>query len=354
MGDDGGQVRGRRRRDATPLGGRAPVLAVEGGPEGFTALLATADCRPLATTSGPGADPAHDGAALTAQRVATLVGQAYAAAGLDVPRRARLEALAVFVSGCDLDEESDRLTESLAEVAEARETVVDDAALALLRASTAGDGVAVRCGAVTGCAATRDGVRYRFPALGRAGGDWGGMVGLGEEALWWAARAGDGRGVPTSLARLAPLTLGHHTSGSVARALRRGDLARIRLAELAPVVLRAATAGDAVCLQLVERQAAEVALAAHAALETARLLGTPTDVVLGGELVTADAGPLVEGVRQRLQQAVPGVRVVVSDRAAVTGALDLTREHLTQAGRQAAGAGLVATRRPPPAVRPTA
>jgi N-acetylglucosamine kinase-like BadF-type ATPase len=330
------------------------LVVVEGGPEGLTAVLATADGRRLATASGPGADPTQDGAVRTAERVAAVVAQTYVAAGVEAPSRPRLDALSVFVSGCDLDEESDLLTESLSSVAEARETVVDDAALALLRAGTAADGVAVRCGAVTGCAATRDGVRYRFPVLGRAGGDWGGMIGLGEEALWWAARAGDGRGVPTSLARLAPLTLGHHTSAAVARALRRGELARIRLAELAPVVLRAAAAGDSVAVQLVDRQAAELALTAHAALDTAGLLGTGTDVVLGGGLVAADAGLLVDGVRQRLDQVAPQARVVVSARPAVTGGLDLTCEHLREAGRLAARAGRVVSGRPLPAVRPPA
>ena len=39
----------------------------------------------------------------------------------------------------------------------------------------------------------------RFAALGPISGDWGGGSGLGEEALWHAARAEDGRGPATAL-----------------------------------------------------------------------------------------------------------------------------------------------------------
>ncbi len=318
----------------------ALVVAVEGGPEGFSVALGDLDGTVLGTRSGTGADPETDGAAATAARIAALVAETVLAAGVPLPQRLRLEALGAFVSGCDLDEESDRLTEALADVVEAREVVVDDAALALLRADTPhGEGVAVRCGAVTGCAAARDGVRHRFGSLGRAGGDWGGAIALGEEALWWAARAADGRGVPTSLARLAPLAVGHASAVSAAQAIRRRELPRARLAHIAPVVLRAASAGDSVSVQLVERQAAELALTAHVALERAVLLDSEASVVLGGALVEADAGLLVEGVRQRLDQVAPHATLVGPGRPAVHGAFDLLREHLEESGRRAARVG---------------
>ena len=338
------------------LNAHQPLLAaVEGGPEGFAVRLATADGQELAALRGPGAGPETDGAERTAGQVVALLARAADTAGLDDPRRLRLAGLGVFVSGCDLDEEADRLTEALADLVPAREVVVDHAALALLRAGTShGEGVAVRCGAVTGCAASHDGVRQRFAALGRAGGEWGGAAGVGEEALWWAARAGDGRGVPTTLERLAPLALGHPSAASVARALRLGELPRWRLAEVAPVVLRAASAGDSVARQLLERQAAELALTAHMALDAVGLLDVPSEVVLGGVLVEADAGALVDGVRSRLAPLAPQALVNGWTGPAVGGAVDLLAEHLAESGRKAARAARAASGRSLPAVRPPA
>jgi N-acetylglucosamine kinase-like BadF-type ATPase len=339
-----------------PVDARQPLLAaVEGGPEGFAVRLGTPGGPALAEVRGPGAGPETDGADRTAAQVLALLARAAHAAGVDDPQRLRLAGLGVFVSGCDLDEEADQLTETLAEVVPAREIVVDDAALALLRAGTAhGDGVAVRCGAVTGCAAAREGSRQRFPALGRAGGDWGGAVNVGEEALWWAARARDGRGVPTTLERLAPLALGHPSAASVARALRLGDLPRWRLAEVAPVVLRAASAGDSVAQQLIERQAAELALTAHMALDAVNLVDVPSEVVLGGILVEADTGPLVDGVRARLLPLAPRVVVTAFTGPAVAGAAQLLEEHLAESGRRAARAARAASGRSLPVVRPPA
>ena len=65
-------------------------------------------------------------------------------------------------------------------------------------------GVAVVCGAGINCVGmTPDGRTARFPAIGKISGDWGGGGGLAEEALFFAARAEDGRGEPTALAAAA-------------------------------------------------------------------------------------------------------------------------------------------------------
>ncbi|WP_158221231.1 BadF/BadG/BcrA/BcrD ATPase family protein [Kineosporia sp. R_H_3] len=335
--------------------GDAVVAAVEGGPEGLTAVLASRTGEILSTLSGPGDGAEPGGHREAARHVAALLARTAGAAGLADGGRLRLAGLGVFVSGFELDEEADQLSEALAEVVEAREIVVDDPALALLYAGApGGEGVAVRCGAVTGCASSHDGLRQRFPSLGRVGGEWGGSVGLGEEALWWAARAGDGRGVPTMLERLAPLALGHPSCASVARALRRGELSRWRIADIAPVVMRAASAGDSVALQLLDRQAAELALTAHMALDRSGRLTTGSVVVLGGGVLETDAGPLVDGVHERLAQVAPKAVVRTASRPAVTGALDLLVEHLDEAGRRAARAARAAAGRRMPAVRPPA
>ena len=44
-----------------------------------------------------------------------------------------------------------------------------------------------------------DGTTVRFAAVGHISGDWGGGGHLWQEAMWWAARAEDGRGPDTAL-----------------------------------------------------------------------------------------------------------------------------------------------------------
>ena len=59
-------------------------------------------------------------------------------------------------------------------------------------------------------------------------------------------RARDGRGSPTSLARLVPQALGKRRPIDVTRAMYDGRMSMRRLEELAPLVFAAAADGDAV------------------------------------------------------------------------------------------------------------
>ncbi|NED81389.1 ATPase, partial [Streptomyces sp. SID11233] len=90
-----------------------------------------------------------------------------------------------------------------------------------------------------------DGRTARFPAIGKISGDWGGGGGLAEEALWFAARAEDGRGEPTALARELPAHFGLDSMYALIEAFHRGRLAYGRRHELNPVLFSTAAAGDA-------------------------------------------------------------------------------------------------------------
>ena len=70
-----------------------------------------------------------------------------------------------------------------------------------------------------------DGRTARFPAIGRISGDWGGGSGLAEEAMWFAARAEDGRGEPTELARTLPAHFGLDSMYALIEALHLGHIA---------------------------------------------------------------------------------------------------------------------------------
>lgn len=99
------------------------------------------------------------------------------------------------------------------------------------------------CGAGINCVGMRpDGRTARFPALGRISGDWGGGWGLAEEAMWHAARAEDGRGVGTDLARVLPRHFGLPSMYALIEALHLEDIAPVRRHELTPVLFATAAA----------------------------------------------------------------------------------------------------------------
>ena len=133
--------------------------------------------------------------------------------------------LAAYVAGADLPVEEEALAAAFAADAAGPSTVeVGNDTFALLRAGASRPwGVAVVCGAGINCAGIGpDGTPRRFPALGRLTGDWGGGHHLGEEALWHAVRAEDGRGPQTALATAVPAYFGRATAETRAgRALRR-------------------------------------------------------------------------------------------------------------------------------------
>lgn len=132
-----------------------------------------------------------------------------------------------------------------------------------------------------------DGRTARFPAIGRISGDWGGGWGLAEEALWSAARAEDGRGAPTDLARTLPAYFGLRTMYDLIEALHLERLAPHRRHELTPVLFATAAAGDAVARGIVDRLAEEVVALATVALTRLDLLAEEAPVLLGGGVLTA-------------------------------------------------------------------
>jgi N-acetylglucosamine kinase-like BadF-type ATPase len=209
------------------------------------------------------------------------------------------------------------LSDAVAAIGVARDVHVDNDTFALLRAGTdRPDAVAVICGAGINSVGRRsDGTTVRYPALGWETGDWGGAEMLGREALYVAARAEDGRGEQTMLAERIRAHFGAATVESVGVDVHYRRLPQARLGELAPVVVEAAHAGDAVAAALVDRLVGEIALLVRKALRDLEL--TAADVVLGGGMLR-DGGLLVDRVRALLPD---GVDVVVLTEPPVTGAV---------------------------------
>lgn len=190
-------------------------------------------------------------------------------------------------------------------------------------------GVAVVCGAGINCVGmTPDGRTARFPAIGKISGDWGGGGGLAEEALFFAARAEDGRGGPTALAAALPAHFGLSSMYELIEALHLEKIPAVRRHELSPVLFEVAAAGDPVARSLVERQAEEIVALATVALDRLGLLEAETPVLLGGSVLAARHPQLDDRVRELLADRAPKAVPLVVTTSPVLGAGLLGLDHL--------------------------
>ncbi|MDH2430527.1 BadF/BadG/BcrA/BcrD ATPase family protein [Sphaerisporangium sp. TRM90804] len=311
------------------------VLAVDGGNSKTDVALVAEDGTVLARGRGGPFLPQSLGVGAAVDVIGETARRALGpAAGPPFADR-----VAAYVAGADLPIEEDRLREEIMARRYGREAVVGNDTFALLRAGASRPwGVAVVCGAgINAVGVSPTGEVARFPALGRLSGDWGGGGGLGEEVLWHAVRAEDGRGPATALLDVVRRCFGTRLAEEVVLGLHFGELPGERLHALVPALLATAADGDAVARSLVERQAEEVALMGVVALRRLRLVESSCEVVLGGGVLTARHPLLTSLVEKRYAELAPHAELVIADVPPVVGAALLGLDHL--------GAGPAATAR---------
>ena len=289
------------------------ILGADGGNSKTDVVVATLDGDLVARVRGPGNNSHAVGSEATIAFLAGLV---------ERPLAGTTASHGVFYL-CGVDIPSDRATLAAALEREAwvERATVDNDVFALLRAGTdAPDAVAVVCGAGINCAGrSSDGRVARYPSLGWETGDWGGSVMLGREVLFHAARADDGRGQPTALRDVVADHFGASVP-EVGEAVRYRRLPAERLGELAPAVVAAAEAGDAIARRLVERLADEVVLMATRALADLGLTESTTPVLLGGGMLRSGTGLLYDEVLARLAERAPNAEPVPVTAPPVLGA----------------------------------
>ena len=291
------------------------VVAVDGGRSKTDAVALTLEGDLVAHRRGPGSSPHFEG---LAESVAIVDGLVRAVAG-----DAEIAQVDLYLSGLDLPIEVERYLAAIAALTwSSSSTFVGNDLHALLRAGTdEPDAVAVVCGTGVNAIGVRaDGADARFPALGPISGDWGGGSGLGEEALWHAARDVDGRGPRTALTAAIAERLGAPSVAALIEDLHFGRRDAVELALLAPVVFQAARAGDAVAAGLVDRQAEEIVAFARACITRLGLLGHPVPVVLGGGILRSGDERLLGGIATRLAADAPMARIEIFDSAPIVGA----------------------------------
>ncbi|MFB7651241.1 MULTISPECIES: N-acetylglucosamine kinase [unclassified Streptomyces] len=301
------------------MGLTASVLAVDAGNSKTDVAVVTADGEVLATARGGPFRPPAVGVERAVDALAEAVARAFAAAGVG-----SVEHVSACLANADLPVEEEQLATALHARAWGARVDVRNDTFAILRAGVDEPlGVAVVCGAGVNCVGMRpDGRTARFPAIGRLSGDWGGGWGLGEEALWHAARAEDGRGGPTELARTLPAHFGLDSMYALIEALHLRHVEPARRHELTPVLFATAAAGDPLARSVVDRQADEVVAMATVALTRLDLLSEPAPVLLGGSVLAARHPQLDDRIRELLAARAPkAVPTVVTARPVLGAAL---------------------------------
>jgi N-acetylglucosamine kinase-like BadF-type ATPase len=335
---------------------RPAILAVDGGGSKVDAALLARDGSLIAAVrirnghrnrSRSETGPAPSLGALGSARevdfesMVTAVGLAVVGAcgraGLD-PEDLPVAGDGVYcLAGADLPADDRRLQGIVRVRGWTADNLVRNDTFAVLRAGTERPwGVAVVCGHGTNCSGVApDGRTFRFPAVGYISGDWGGGSDIGGAALWHALRARDGRGQDTMLAELVPDHFGLRNPRKVFEAMHFERIDSARVAELAPVVFRAASEGDRVARSIVNRQAEEVVTMAAVAIRRLRLSELDVDVVLGGGIFRNDDPEFFERIREGLREIAPLARTGVLTAPPVVGAGLLGLDRLG-AGRRAA------------------
>jgi N-acetylglucosamine kinase-like BadF-type ATPase len=327
------------------------VLAIDGGNSKTEVALISADGRLLAHVRGGGSNWQLIGRQEAFGVLRELVQAAARAAGAPAGDALVARHTSACLAGADLADEEEQLTEIVqAQGWTSSSSVVNDT-FAVLRAGLddgagergpgehgAGEhgagahaagahapagswGIGVTCGAGINCVGVGpDGATTRFLALGHVSGDWGGGGDLAREALWWAARAEDGRGPQTELRTAVPAHFGMTEVRDVTIGRYREKISRGDLHGLAPVLFEVAGRGDLVARNLVLRQADEIAGMASAAARRLGLADAAMPVVLGGSILTARDPLLTARLTERLAAALPAATPRIVDVPPVAGA----------------------------------
>ncbi|MDJ0463620.1 BadF/BadG/BcrA/BcrD ATPase family protein [Streptomyces sp. H27-C3] len=311
------------------MGVSAAVIAIDAGnSKTDVAVIGTAGSV-LASARGDGFQPPVVGLGVAIDALAVTVGRALEEAGVH-----EVEHVSACLANADLPIEERELEAAVHARGWGRTTEVRNDTFAILRAGLPSGaealGVAVVCGAGINCVGMRpDGRTARFPAIGRISGDWGGGGGLAEEALWFAARAEDGRGEPTELARVLPAYFGLDSMYALIEALHLRRIDEKRKHEITPVLFAAGAAGDRVALSVIHRQAEEVVAMVTVALGRLDLLDAEAPVLLGGSVLAARHPELNDRITALLADRAPKAVAGVVTAPPVLGAALLGLDHVS-------------------------
>ncbi len=306
-------------------------LGVDGGNSKTEALAISADARVIGFGRAGGSNHQGKGMAGALTSIRQAAGQALSG---------RVAEWGAFcLAGADTPPDFAALQAALPALPVCRHVAVYNDLRAVLRAgSTRPYGVGVVCGSGFNAGGVgRDGQTFRLPALGAMTGDRAGGCTMGRAAMGAAFRAWDGRGHPTRLQEDVLRYFDVRDMETLAEHIAQGRIAWEAVCGLAPLVFRAAKAGDTVAQDLVRAQGQEIGTAILAIARRLDLLAVPCDAVLGGSVFYGEGPLLMETIRQTVWPVAPQMALKRLDVRPVVGAVLLAAD---RAGVQSDGAWL--------------
>jgi glucosamine kinase len=309
---DGATVRHCRKleRDGSLHGNGnmvAPLfIGIDGGGTGCRARLCDGDGRVLGEAAGASANIMSDRTRAVAS-ISAVAKAAADAAGLEHGSLAMMYA-GLGLAGIDTAEHGAKVADELAaELPFTRITIDNDAYTACLGAHGGGNGGIVIAGTGSAALALIGDARIELGGWGFALGDDGSGALMGRHAIRLAVLALDGLVPATPLLTQIQTKLGRQRSvlATWARDARPGDYA-----SFAPVILAAASGGDANARAILTEAAAALAVMARALLQAGapRLcltggLAAPMLAYLPADVARACSPPLADAVAGALMLA---------------------------------------------------
>jgi N-acetylglucosamine kinase-like BadF-type ATPase len=302
---------------------RGPVLGVDGGANKTDAVLMSADGRVLGSGRAGCSNWESAGLAGCVDAIALAVDGALADAGC---ARSEVAAAAFALAGVDWPDDEVRLAGALDALALGGQRLVTNDAFAALRAGASGPVGCVSSAGTGAVAAGRNAAGETARTMAEGFGELGGAGDIVERAIWACARMREWSGPETALAAVLCDALGVRDLDDLFESIKRRGL--LPGADLAPLVLQAAAAGDGVAHGLLQEQGRSLA---DEVLGVARRLGmlrTPFELVIAGSVHLAGSPSLDDAFGVRIAGHAPLAEIVPLRERAVVGAARLALDLL--------------------------
>lgn len=257
------------------------LLGVDGGGTKTVALLANRASEIVGHGSGGSSNYRAVGADAALAALKQAVGQALAEAHGEI---SQVKAACFGLAGVDRLSEHVHLNELLGVyLPAARLKIVNDAELILAAGTPAGWGIGIISGTgsiIFGKAA--DGRTARGGGWGYILGDEGSGYGIGLAALRAVARASDRRAPPTALTEHILAYWKLTKPNDLIEKVYSMQTARVEIAAVAGIVEETAQGGDAIAIEIMQREAGELALGARVVADALALTGAIPCALTGG------------------------------------------------------------------------
>ena len=276
------------------------ILGVDGGGTKTIAYLARAGITAKNTDSpwtimGKGNSGSSNQQAVGFEAATIALEQAIAGAFADATIDLQpISSCCLALAGSDRAADQDQIQHWIQQFIPANHLhIVNDAVPLLTAGTTKQWGVALIAGTGSFCwGRNQQGQTARSGGWGYLMGDEGSGFALGQSALQSLTQEADGRGQPTTLTSQILTTLKCQQPEKLIPKVYGNSDSRTLIADLAPIVLKEATAGDALALKIVQDAAGSLAAMVESVAQQLGL-DDPFPLVLAGSLLTGS--PLLQG-----------------------------------------------------------